>query len=256
MSDERATSAMVVVAHADDAELDAGGTIARWVAEGARVVYVVATDGSKGTSDSEMAPEELIRIRRQEQLDAAREIGVADVEFLGYSDGYLEPTLELRGRIARLIRKHRPERLVTQTFRRFFTTATYLNHPDHFAVGEATLSAVYPGASCPRLYPELSAEGLEPHQVREVYVSGTDAPDCWVDVTGTIQRKVEALLRFPSQILDVIAANPGNPWVYEAGPDEVVSRWVRERAATAARGHGVRYAEAFKLYRFDAPSHR
>jgi len=228
---EKVTRAMVVFAHPDDAEFGCGGTIARWVTEGIEFVYVVATDGSKGSADPAMSPERLIAMRRQEQRNAADVLGVKDIVFLGYPDGYLEHTLDLRKDIARAIRQFRPERLITMTPYRSFSVNSSVNHPDHLAIGDAALAAVYPTARDRLTFPELLAEGLEPHAVREVYVTGTDTPDTWVDITQTLDKKMEALLQHTSQIRS----------------PEMLDR-VRTRARETAQGHDMQYAECFKRF--------
>lgn len=222
---------MIVVAHPDDAEFMAGGTIAKWASEGIALSLVVCTDGSKGSSDPDISAEALIKIRREEQTAAMRELGIQEVEFLGYPDAYLQHTLDLRKDITRAIRKYRPDRLITMTPYRSFIGNAYLNHPDHLAVGDATLAAVYPTARDRLTFPELLAEGYEPHKVREVYVVGTDSPDCWVDITATIGKKVNALLRHESQV----------------NATELENR-IRERSAQVAEGHDMEYAECFKVF--------
>jgi len=228
---EKVTRAMVVFAHPDDAEFGCGGTVATWVLEGIEVVYVVATDGSKGSADPAMSPERLIALRRQEQRQAADVLGVKEVVFLDYPDGYLEHTLALRKDIARAIRQFRPERLVTMTPYRSFSINTSVNHPDHLAVGDATLAAVYPTARDRLTFPELLADRLEPFAVREVYVMGTDAPDTWIDITQTLDKKIEALLEHTSQIRS----------------PEALDR-VRTRARETGQGHDMPYAECFKKF--------
>jgi LmbE family N-acetylglucosaminyl deacetylase len=228
---EKITRAMVVFAHPDDAEFGCGGTVAKWVNEGIEITYVVATDGSKGSADPAMSSERLIALRRQEQRKAADVLGVKDVVFLGYPDGYLEHTLSLRKDIARAIRQFRPQRLITMTPYRSFSISAYLNHPDHLAVGDAALAAVYPTARDRLTFPELLAEGLEPYAVREVYVTGTDTPDTWIDIAQTLDKKIEALLQHSSQIRS----------------PEMLDR-VRTRAMEAAQGHDMQYAESFKKF--------
>ncbi len=228
---EKVTRAMVVFAHPDDAEFGCGGTVARWVSEGVEIVYVVATDGSKGSADPAMSPERLIAMRRQEQRKAADVLGVKDVVFLDYPDGYLEHTLALRKDITRAIRRFRPERLITMAPYRAFSVSSYVNHPDHLAVGDSALAAVYPTARDRLTFPELIAEGLEPHVVREVYVMGTDSPDTWVDIEQTLAKKIEALVQHSSQIRS----------------QETFDR-VRNRARETAQGHDMQYAECFKKF--------
>jgi LmbE family N-acetylglucosaminyl deacetylase len=228
---EKVTRAMVVFAHPDDAEFGCGGTVAKWVAEGIEFVYVVATDGSKGSADPEMSSDRLITMRRQEQRNAADVLGVKEIVFLENPDGYLEHTLTLRKEIARAIRQYRPQRLITMTPYRSFSINSSVNHPDHLAVGDATLAAVYPTARDRLTFPELLADGLEPYAVREVYVMGSDAPDTWIDITETLDRKIEALHQHASQIR--------SPETFER---------VRTRARETAKGHDMEYAECFKKF--------
>jgi LmbE family N-acetylglucosaminyl deacetylase len=228
---QKVTRAMVVFAHPDDAEFGCGGTVAKWTNEGIEFVYVVATDGSKGSADPDLSSERLIALRRAEQRDAAAVLGVRDVVFLDYADGYLEHTLALRKDIARAIRQYRPECLITMTPYRSFSVSTSVNHPDHLAVGDAALAAVYPTARDRLTFPELLAEGFEPHVVREVYVMGTDTPDTWIDIEQTLDRKIEALLKHSSQI---------------RLPDSLER--VRDRARETAQGQGMQYAECFKKF--------
>jgi len=222
--------AMVVVAHADDAEFGCSGTAAKWCREGMEVVYVICTDGSKGTKDRGITPEQITEFRRQEQANAAKVLGLTDVVFLGYPDGYLQPTLELRRDIARQIRRFRPDILITTNPTRALKGTSYIGHPDHFAAGEAALAAVYPAARDHLNFPELLEEGLEPHKVREVLVMGHDSPDKWIDVTETIDIAVEALQAHTSQIGE--------------GVGERVRQWKRE----AGKDHGMEYAEVFKHF--------
>ncbi len=221
---------MVVVAHPDDAEFGCSGTVSKWIKEGMEFVYVLVTDGSKGTSDRTVPSETLVEIRKQEQIDAGKVLGLKDVVFLGYPDGYLQPTLEVRRDIAREIRRHRPDILITTNPTRTLTGAGYIGHPDHFAAGEAALSAVYPTARDYLTFPELLDEGLEPHKVREVMIMGHDQPDKWVDVTETVEITVQSLLAHSSQIGAEVA--------------DRVKEWRRE----AGKDHGMEYAEAFKHF--------
>lgn len=223
--------AMVVVAHADDAEFGCSGTVAKWCREGVEVVYVIVTDGSKGTADREITPEQLAEIRRHEQLAAGKILGIKEVVFLGYPDAYLLPTLDLRRDITREIRRHRPDILITTNPVRTLTHASYIGHPDHFATGEAALSAVFPSARDHLIFPELLEEGLEPHKVREVLVIGHDQPDKWIDVTDTLEISIQALKNHTSQI--------GGREV-----EERMRQWRRE----AGKDHGMEYAEAFKSF--------
>ena len=159
---------MVVFAHADDAEWGCSGTVAKWCAEGWDVVYVVCTDGSKGSADPSMTSITLSQIREQEQRNAGNVLGLQDVVFLNYEDSMLEPSLELRRDITRQIRRYKPDVLICGTPMRRLSYNGYLGHPDHIAAGEAALSAVFPSARDRLTFPELLDEGLEPHNVSEV----------------------------------------------------------------------------------------
>ena len=222
---------MVVVAHPDDAEFGCSATVAKWCRESMEVVYVIVTDGSKGTPDRETTPEQLARMRKHEQMDAAKILGLKGVAFLGYPDAYLQPTLELRKDIVREIRRFRHDVLITTSPVRTLTGTNYLGHPDHFAAGEATLSAVYPAARDHLTFPELLQEGLEPHKVREVWIIGHDHPDHWVDVTETLDTAIRALKAHVSQIRDPEVDVRMRAWRTEAGAE-----------------HGVKYAETFKRF--------
>ena len=222
---------MVVVAHADDAEFTCSGTVAKWCKEGMEIVYVIVTDGSKGTEDRQVTPERLAKMRQEEQVAAAKILGLKEVVFLGYPDGYLQPTLELRLDIVRQVRKFRPDILITLNPTRTLTGEFYIGHPDHFAAGEAALSAVYPAARDHMHFPELLEEGLETHKVREVLIAGHDQPNKWIDITDSIETSIQALMAHTSQITD--------PEV-----EEFVRRFKRE----AGKDHDMEYAEAFKSF--------
>ena len=159
MADEEAQEpfnrGMVIMAHPDDAEWSCSATVAKWCAEGWEVVYILCTDGSKGSSDPEMTSEMLIKVREQEQRDAGKILGLKDIVFLGYPDAYLEPTLALRKDIAREIRRHKPDIVITGSPARDTESGYYLSHPDHFAAAEAALSAVFPTARDRLTFPEF-----------------------------------------------------------------------------------------------------
>ena len=191
--------ALVVTAHPDDVDFGAAGTVARWTDEGVEVTYCLVTDGDAGGHDRTVDRGEIGGIRRAEQAAAAKEVGVADLVWLGYPDGRLTVTLELRHDIARVIRQVRPQRVVAQWPERNWESV-FASHPDHMAAGEATLCAVYPDARNPFAFPDLLAEGLEPHIVEEVWVMSAPHPDTFVDVTDTFERKLAALRRHASQM--------------------------------------------------------
>jgi len=215
---------MIVTAHPDDAEFGAAGTVARWAREGRGIVYVVCSSGDKGTSDRNMKPEELVRIREQEQLDAAKVLGVKDVVFLRYIDQGLEDTPEFRKDIVRQIRRYQPEIIIAaDPYRR------YLWHRDHRIAGQVLLDAVFPYARDHLAYPDLLEEGLEPHKVREVWLWGTEDPNYRSDITDTFDIKLAALRCHKSQVGDF--------------PE--VEQWLRQRAKQMAEGEGFELAEAF-----------
>lgn len=223
---------MVVIAHADDAEYGCSGTVAKWCAEGWDVVYVVCTDGSKGSSDPEMSAENLVKLRQKEQRNAGKVLGLQDVVFLGFEDAMLEPNLTLRRDIAREIRRYKPDVLICPNPLRQISDGGWLDHPDHLAAGEAAMAAVFPTARDRLTFPELLEEGLEPHKVREVWVSWGADSDYYVDVTDYIEVSVEALKQHKSQVGD-----------YDL--DSGIRNW---RGRTGERV-GFKYAESFKRIR-------
>ena len=191
--------ALVVVAHPDDVDFGAGGTIASWTGAGIEVSYCICTDGDAGGFDPSVPRDQIGGIRQLEQRAAAKELGVQDVVFLGYPDGRLLPTVELRRDISRVIRQTRPQRLLIQSPERNWARI-YASHPDHLAAGEAAISAVYPDARNPYAHLELAAEGHEAWAVPEVWVMATgDRADRFVDVTDTYERKLAALRAHESQ---------------------------------------------------------
>ncbi len=221
---------MVIMAHPDDAEWGCSGTVAKWCAEGWEVVYVLCTDGSKGSSDPEMTSERLVKIREKEQRDAGKVLGLKDVVFLGYPDSYLEPTLELRRDIAREIRRYKPDVVIVGSPSRELGSSSYLDHPDHSAAGEAALSAIFPSARDRLTFPELLEEGLGPHKVREIWVSGGgEGSDQYVDVEAYIDTAVKALKAHKTQV-----------------DQENAGDWFRQGLISTGKRVGMAYAEGFK----------
>lgn len=218
---------LVVVAHPDDAEFGCGGTAAKWVKEGREVAYVILTNGDKGSDDPSMTSERLARIRAEEQLTAARTLGVDRVEFLGYPDGELEDTREVRCGVTAQIRRFRPDLIVTQSPTR--TSSLYASHRDHRVAGGVVLDCVYPLARDRLSFPELLAQGLEPHKVREVYLMARENPEVVVDISDTIELKLKALACHGSQM----------------GDFSRVEARVREWAAQLGKPKGYAYAETF-----------
>lgn len=216
---------LVVVAHPDDAEFSSAGTIARFTEAGYEVVVVLCTSGDKGTDRRDIRSEELAKMREAEQLEASKRLGVKEVEFLRGGDGELQPNLELREKIVRMIRKHRPDIVITHDpFR------PYALHPDHRAVGTATVDSVYPTARDPLYFPEHLASGLEPHKAAELWLYGSETPDKFIDISSTIDRKVWSLKAHVSQV----------------GEGETLDDRMRQRAEERGKDHGVPMAEAFK----------
>jgi LmbE family N-acetylglucosaminyl deacetylase len=242
MSDEQqyeARTVLVVVAHPDDAEFMAAGTIGKWAREGKEINYVLCTAGDKGSSDRAMPPSKLAEIRRREQREACDRLGVKELVFLNYEDGVLQNTLALRRDIVREIRRFKPDVVVCQdpTMR---WSGQYINHPDHRAAGDAALDSVYPSARDALVFPELLCEGFEPHKVKEVYLGGSSAPDVYVDIEGSIHLKVAALKAHVSQVGD--GPRPDRPgWDLETV--------IRERAAQVGEPQGFKFAESYKYIR-------
>lgn len=214
---------MAITAHPDDAEFGAAGTIAKWTAAGKTVIYVVCTNGDKGSSDPKMTSAKLAAIREREQLAAAKVLGVKEVVFLRHPDGFLEDTPEFRGEVVRMIRKYRPYLVLTSDPYR-----SYLWHRDHRVAGRVVLDAVYPYARDRLFYPEHEAEGLKPHKVREVYLWGSDQPDTFTDISDVFETKLAALRCHASQVGDSMEG------------------WVRQRASALGRDQGIALAEAFR----------
>jgi len=223
---------MVVVAHPDDAEFTVAGTVAAWTQAGCRVTYVVCTDGNTGSHEPDMTRERLAEIRRTEQRAACVALGVGEVVFLGYDDGQLQPTLDLRRDLVRVIRHYRPEVLISWDPTTLLISDEYINHPDHRAAAQAALDAVAPASAMPLLWPETGA----PHRVRQVYIFGNEKPNVWVDVTGTLERKIAALKQHASQMGD---------W----DPTDMIKEW----GAEAGQEKGLAYAESYRIITLEQP---
>ncbi len=193
---------LVVTAHPDDVDFGAAGTIAGWTDQGIEVGYCIVTDGDAGGFDPTVPRHEIAGIRQREQTAAGEAIGVRDLRFLGYPDGRVAATLELRMDISREIRRFRPDIVLAQSPIRNFERI-YTSHPDHLAVGEATMCAVYPDARNPFTFTELIEEGFEPHATRQVWLmGGGPGPTHAVDTTAQFDRKIEALRCHVSQHQD------------------------------------------------------
>lgn len=192
---------LIILAHPDDPEFFCGATVARWIAAGHKVSYCLLTCGEKGTADRSLSSDALCSLRQSEQMAAASILGVNDVQFMDYEDGYLVPDLQLRRDITRVIRQEQPDILVTCDPTNFYIRDTYINHPDHRAAGQATLDAVFPAARDHLNFIELwRDENLEPHNVREVWISLPAEPNVSLDITEFMGVKLQALFEHKSQI--------------------------------------------------------
>ena len=238
--------AMVVFAHPDDADWGCSPTVALWSQQGIEVSYVVCTDGSKGSDDPDMTSPQLIKIRKKEQLAAGEVLGLKEVVFLDYEDAMLEPTLSLRKDITKQIRRFRPDVVITSSPERSLFNSSYVNHPDHIAASEATVSSVFPAARDRLTFPDLLEEGLTPHKVKYLFIidhraqhqqndmggSGNTEIKS-IDVTDSISTAVEALKQHKSQV--------------DPERAEVYMRKRRERK----QGDKISYMDTFRVFRFN-----
>ncbi len=225
------SSAMVLVAHPDDAEFMCGGTVAAWSRDGCDVHYVICTDGSAGSNEPGASRDQVAPIREREQRAAAEVLGVASVTFLGEPDGLLEVTPVTRKKVTRAVRRLRPEVLVAPDPARLWSGQGYINHWDHKQAGVLALTAVMPDAPTRVMFQELEGEGIEPYEIPNLWLSSNE-PDTYVDITTTIDVKIQALAQHVSE------------------EGEAAAPWVRERARQVGEEAGVEYAEAFKAFRF------
>jgi LmbE family N-acetylglucosaminyl deacetylase len=228
--------ALVVFAHPDDAEFLCGGTVASWARDGTEIHYVCATDGSAGWNGPDLSRQEVARLREAEMREAADVLGVRSVTFLGFVDGTLEPNLQLRRAVTREVRRVRPD--IMLTFEpSLWSGRRYVNHPDHRAIGEAVLAVVACDAPTRPQFPELLEEGLEPHKVTRLWLPTFDGADTYVDISDTIDLKIEALHRHKSQMENMAMGDV----------DERIRGW----ATDVGKKHDVKYAEAFRTFELD-----
>ena len=222
---------LLVTPHPDDAEGGCGGTVARWIGEGAEVAYILCTNGDKGTGDLEMPPERLAAIREVEQAEAARVLGVKEVVFLRYPDGGLEDTRQFRGQVVEEIRRFRPDVVMCiDPARRVSHT-----HRDHRVSGQVTVDAVCTYAWRRLYFPEHITEGgLQPHVVGDIYLWGSEEPDTFVEIGDTLEQKMSTLLKHASQITD----------------PERAREWIPNHAKTMGERAGLSYAEGFRVIHF------
>lgn len=225
--------AMSIHAHPDDQEFTIGGTLAKWARAGCQIVSVVITSGDSGSNDPTKGADYkpiLAELREQEQLAANAVLGISETVFLRYPDGELEPTLALRRELTRLIRKLKPDTVLTGNPEGWFYGDEYLNHPDHRAAAQAACEAVFPSAGSRLIFADLLSAGYEPHEVKRLYIHGTDKSDTWVDISETLDVKIKALQQHASQV-----------------PVEEVGKWMTEWAEDEAKDRGMKYAESFKV---------
>ncbi len=227
------TIAMSIQAHPDDQEFTIAGTLARWVKNGCQVISVIVTSGDAGSNEPSKAADYkpiLAHLREDEQIAANLVLGIQETAFLHYPDGELEPTLQLRKDLTRLIRQYKPDLVVTGDPRRVFHGRDYINHPDHRAAAEAAVYATFPSAGTRLIFTGLLDEGYEPHNVKKLYLHGARKPDVWVDIGETLDLKISALKKHASQLGD---------W----DPAEMLREW----AAGTGKEKGLKAAEAFKV---------
>lgn len=224
--------AMSIHAHPDDQEFTVGGTLAKWARAGCEIITVCITSGGAGSNKHtppDMTRRALVAIREDEQRDAGRILGVKDTIFLGHEDGMLEPSIALRKELTRLIRRFRPEAVLTGDPSMRFYGSTYMNHPDHRVAADVALDAVFPSAGTRLIFPELLDVGLEPHEVHQVYIHGAERPDTYVDISDVLDVKVAALRAHKSQM---------GEW----DPAEMITQWAREQG----RRRKLAAAEAYR----------
>jgi LmbE family N-acetylglucosaminyl deacetylase len=224
------TRILCISAHPDDNEFTIAGSVARWAREGRDVVFCLVTTGGSGTNEHTPDNTGLIPIRESESWDAAKILGVKDIVFLGYQDGVVEPTIGLRRDLTRVIRRVRPHVVVCGDPTMRWYGSEYLNHPDHRAVASAALDAIFPSSETRVIFQELLAEGLEPHKVKEVFISGALHDDIYIDITDTLGLKCQALKAHVSQV----------------GKGEWVDKLLRAWALRDGKEVGVKHAEGFK----------
>lgn len=217
---------LVIVAHPDDIESWCGGVVARLTVLGKAVGSVLCTSGDKGTSDPSQTPQQVAARRENEQLEAAHILGVESVTFLRWPDSEVEPTLALRRELVRQVRTYRPDLVITHD-----PAPPYRQHPDHRAVGRATLDALFPCARDPLTFAEqITEEGLQAHLVPEAWLFASEQPDIWIDIAAALPQKIQARFAHVSQHSD---------------PAELERNW-QHRAAAVGEPLGLRAAEAFK----------
>ncbi len=225
--------ALCIHAHPDDQEFSVAGTLAKWAKAGCEIISVVITSGDSGSNDPSKGAEyksELAKLREGEQTAANKIIGVKETIFMRHPDGELEPTIALRKELTRIIRQHKPDVVITGNPEAWFYGNEYINHPDHRAAAQAACEAVFPSAGSRLIFADLLTEGFEPHEVKRLYVHGTDKPDTWIDISETMEVKIESLQQHASQI-----------------PVDEVGKWMRDWAKEDAKDKEFEYAESYRV---------
>ncbi len=225
--------AMTIQAHPDDQEFGVGGTLAKWARAGTRIISVVITSGDSGSNDPAKDgshKQALAELREKEQLAANAVLGVQETIFLRYPDGELEPTIQLRKDLTRLIRQHKPDTVLSGNPEAWFYGNDYVNHPDHRAAAQAACTAVFPSAGSRLMFTDLLAAGYEPHDVSRLYIHGSEKSDTWIDISETLEVKIKALQQHVSQV-----------------PVDEVGKWMTEWAAEEAKDKGMQYAESYRV---------
>jgi LmbE family N-acetylglucosaminyl deacetylase len=237
LDDSEIKRVLVVMAHPDDCDFGAGGTIAQWTARGIHVSYCIITNGDQGGEESGIPLEQMAAVRQKEQRDAGKALGVDDITYLNYRDGWLAPSMELRKDIVKAIRVAKPDRMVVQSPERNYERV-FASHPDHLAAGETAVQAVYPDARNPFAFTDLKEAGFEPWRVREVWMTGSPNPNHFVDITETFPKKIAALHAHVSQ----------------TAHNKELEKMVREWGERNALAHGLaegRIAEIFQVMNTD-----
>lgn len=237
LADEEIKRVLVVMAHPDDCDFGAGGTIAQWTARGIEVSYCIITNGDQGGEESGIPLEEMAKVRQKEQRDAGAALGVSEITYLNYRDGWLMPSIELRKEIVKAIRIAKPDRMVVQSPERNWERI-YASHPDHLAAGETAIQAVYPDARNPFAFTDLKEAGLEPWRVREVWITGSPTPNHFVDITDTFSKKMDALHAHVSQT------------AHNSELENMVRSWGEKNAEAQGLAQG-RIVEIFKVISTD-----
>ncbi|MBI5351419.1 MAG: PIG-L family deacetylase [Chloroflexi bacterium] len=225
--------AMSIQAHPDDQDFTVAGTLAKWAKAGCKVISVLITSGDSGSNDVSKGVEYkpmLAKIREEEQRSANAVLGIAETVFLHYPDGELVASMELRKELTRLIRIYKPDVVVSGDPSGWFYGNGYINHPDHRAAAESAVYAVFPSAGTRLIFTDLLKAGYEPHNVKRLYIHGTEKSDTWVDISETLDIKIEALKKHISQ-----------------SDTHEVDKWIREWAQEEGKEKGLAFAEAYRV---------